>query len=103
MVPRKTGIIVNISSAGGLTYAMNASYGIGKAAQDRMAMDMNMELKGTGVTALAVRYAALRPFFHRSNFFGRSTGKDAVRRTLVVWPGGVKTELSTEHILNSER
>lgn len=72
MVPRKSGTIVNISSAGGLTYAMNAAYGIGKAGQDRMAQDMNMELKGTGVTALAV------------------------------WPGGVKTELSTEHILNTE-
>ena len=46
MVPQKKGVIVNISSAGGLTYVMNAAYGIGKAAQDRMAQDMNMELKG---------------------------------------------------------
>ena len=48
MVPQKKGVIVNISSAGGLTYVMNAAYGVGKAAQDRMAQDMNMELKGGG-------------------------------------------------------
>ena len=73
MVPRGTGIIVNISSAGGLRYLFNTAYGVGKAAQDRMAQDFNVELKGTGVHALAV------------------------------WPGAVKTELITEHILDNER
>ena len=73
MVPRGDGIILNISSPGGLTYLFNTAYGVGKAAQDRMAQDFNMELKGTGVKALAV------------------------------WPGAVKTELITEHILESDR
>ena len=27
----------------------NTAYGVGKAAQDRMSQDFNMELKGTGV------------------------------------------------------
>ena len=49
MVPRGDGIIVNISSPGGLTYLFNTAYGVGKAAQDRMSQDFNMELKGTGV------------------------------------------------------
>lgn len=32
MVPRKSGLIVNISSAGGLAYLFNVAYGIGKEA-----------------------------------------------------------------------
>ena len=70
MVPRGSGLIANISSAGGLTYLFNTAYGVGKAAQDRMAQDFNVELKGTGVYALAV------------------------------WPGAVKTELIQENILD---
>ena len=73
MVPRGDGLICNISSGGGLTYLFNTAYGVGKAAQDRMAQDFNVELKGTGVKALAV------------------------------WPGAVKTELITEHILENNR
>ncbi len=39
MVPRKQGLIVNISSFGGQTYLFNVAYGIGKTAVDRMAID----------------------------------------------------------------
>ena len=52
-----------MSSPGGLSYLFNTAYGVGKAAQDRMAQDFNHELRGTGVHALAI------------------------------WPGAVKTEL----------
>jgi dehydrogenase/reductase SDR family protein 1 len=31
MVPKRSGLIVNISSAGGLGYFLNVAYGIGKA------------------------------------------------------------------------
>lgn len=70
MVERGNGIIVNMSSPGGLTYLFNTAYGVGKAAQDRMAQDFNVELKGTGVYALSI------------------------------WPGAVKTELILENVLN---
>ena len=73
MVPRGDGIILNMSSPGGLTYLFNTAYGVGKAAQDRMAQDFNKELKGTGVKALAL------------------------------WPGAVKTELISEHFLTNDR
>ena len=33
---RARGLIVNISSAGGLQYAFSVAYGVGKAAVDRM-------------------------------------------------------------------
>ncbi|XP_013381817.1 dehydrogenase/reductase SDR family member 1 [Lingula anatina] len=45
MVPRKEGLIVNISSAGGLSYLFNVAYGIGKEACDRMAADCAIELR----------------------------------------------------------
>ena len=31
MVPAKTGLIVNVSSHGGILYTFNAPYGVGKA------------------------------------------------------------------------
>jgi len=39
------GLIVNVSSAGGLQYVMNVPYGVGKAALDRMSSDMALELR----------------------------------------------------------
>ena len=50
MTDRKTGLIVNISSGGGLRYLFNVAYGIGKAACDRMAADCAIELKNDNVT-----------------------------------------------------
>jgi dehydrogenase/reductase SDR family protein 1 len=38
MVPNKRGLIVNISSGGGLRYLFNVPYGVGKAACDRMGL-----------------------------------------------------------------
>ena len=32
MVPTKSGLIVNISSFGGISYVFNVAYGVGKAA-----------------------------------------------------------------------
>jgi NAD(P)-dependent dehydrogenase (short-subunit alcohol dehydrogenase family) len=50
MVPRKQGLIVNISSFGGVRYLFNVAYGVGKAAVDRMAVDCGIELKKHNVT-----------------------------------------------------
>lgn len=63
MVKRHSGLIVNISSAGGLRYLFTVAYGVGKAAMDRMAADMAHELFGKGVTVISL------------------------------WPGAVKTEV----------
>jgi len=73
MIPRGSGIIVNMSSPGGLTYLFNTAYGVGKAAQDRMAQDFDIELQGTGVHAVAI------------------------------WPGPVRTELVNEHIRDADK
>jgi len=65
MVPRKKGLIVVVSSVGGLRYLFNVAYGIGKAACDRLAADTAAELYRHHVTSISL------------------------------WPGAVRTELIT--------
>jgi len=71
MVPQKSGLIVNISSGGGLRYLFNVAYGVGKAGVDRMAADCAVELKKSNVSMVSL------------------------------WPGAVKTEYISENVLNS--
>ncbi|XP_045159175.2 dehydrogenase/reductase SDR family member 1-like [Mercenaria mercenaria] len=54
MVPRKSGIIINISSAGGSMCMFNPAYGIGKAGVDRMAADCALELKKHNVAFVSL-------------------------------------------------
>ncbi|GMS95463.1 hypothetical protein PENTCL1PPCAC_17638 [Pristionchus entomophagus] len=60
MVKNGKGLIVNVSSAGGLTYLFNVAYGVGKQALDRMSTDMAVELKSDGVTAVSLWPGAVR-------------------------------------------
>lgn len=69
MVEQKSGLIVNVSSVGGLRYLFSISYGIGKCAMDRMAADCAIELKKHNVTMVSL------------------------------WPGPVKTEEISSRIL----
>lgn len=62
MVARGSGLVVNVSSFGGLRYLFNIPYGVGKEACDRMMKDCSVELKKAGVVCLSL------------------------------WPGAVKTE-----------
>lgn len=72
MVPRQRGLICTLSSWGGLSYIFGVPYGVGKAACDRMAADMAIELKKQGVTSLSI------------------------------WPGIVGTELMTQFAAEME-
>ncbi|XP_075954140.1 dehydrogenase/reductase SDR family member 1 [Anarhichas minor] len=72
MVAQGRGLIVTISSMGGLRYLFNVPYGVGKAACDRLAADMAVELKSRGVASVSL------------------------------WPGAVKTELVSQMILDKE-
>jgi len=54
MVPRKQGLIVTISSPGGLRYLFNVPYGVGKAACDRLAADTGFELRKSNVASISL-------------------------------------------------
>ena len=47
-------LIVNVSSPGGQAYHFSSSYGAGKAGLDRLTADMALELRATGVAAVAL-------------------------------------------------
>ncbi|XP_025726032.1 dehydrogenase/reductase SDR family member 1 [Callorhinus ursinus] len=72
MVPAGRGLIVVISSLGGLQYFFNVPYGVGKAACDRLAVDCAQELRRHGVS-----YVSL-------------------------WPGLVQTELIKEVMVKND-
>jgi dehydrogenase/reductase SDR family protein 1 len=54
MVPRRKGLIVNISSSGAAEYAWHVAYGVGKAALDRITRDTAHELRPHGVAVLSL-------------------------------------------------
>src|SRR5579871_2265925 len=54
MIAQGDGLIVNVSSSGAVQYAHTVSYGVGKAALDRMTADMAHELKPHGVAVVSV-------------------------------------------------
>ncbi|XP_070830223.1 dehydrogenase/reductase SDR family member 1 [Chaetodon trifascialis] len=72
MVAQGRGLIVTISSMGGLQYVFNVPYGVGKAACDRLAVDMAVELRSRGVTSVSL------------------------------WPGAVQTELVSQLVLEKD-
>ena len=59
MVQQKRGLIVFTSGSGAAHYVYGPGYGAHKAAQDKMAWDMGVDLRDTGVTALSVWMGAL--------------------------------------------
>lgn len=72
MVAQGHGLIVIISSMGGLRYLFNVAYGVGKAACDRLAADMAFELRNRGVVSVSL------------------------------WPGAVQTELISQFVLEKD-
>jgi len=85
MVPRQRGLICTLSSWGGLSYIFGVPYGVGKAACDRMAADMAIELKPHNIASLSIwpgivgtelmtQFAAEMGLDQRPTAPGRSTG-----------------------------
>lgn len=53
-------LIVNVSARGAVQYKYNVVYGVGKAALDRMTMDMAADLGGTAVSVVSVWPGTIR-------------------------------------------
>jgi NAD(P)-dependent dehydrogenase (short-subunit alcohol dehydrogenase family) len=60
MIPRRSGLIVHTSSFGGTCYMHGPAYGAGKAAVDKMAHDMAVELRAHGVAVISIWMGLLR-------------------------------------------
>jgi len=58
-----SGLIVNISSRGGLGYVYSASYGVGKAGVNRMAQDFAIELKDHNCAAVSLSPSKVKTEF----------------------------------------
>jgi dehydrogenase/reductase SDR family member 1 len=57
------GLIVNVSSPGGLSYHFSSSYGAGKAGLDRLSADMALELKPKGIACVSLYPGAVATEF----------------------------------------
>lgn len=60
MVPRRRGLLVQVSSFGGASYTFNVAYGVAKCALDRLTADMARELAGDGVDAVTIYPGVVR-------------------------------------------
>ena len=58
MVRNQSGLMVQVSSFGGVTYLFDIGYGVGKAGLDRLTADMATELKSHGVHAVTLHPGA---------------------------------------------
>ena len=75
MVPREQGLIVTISSWGGLSPIFGVAYGTGKSACDRLAAEMAAELKPYNVTSIAL-WPGIVGTEHISEFVEEAKAKD---------------------------
>ena len=60
MVPRRTGLIANISFHAVREYVGNVIYGISKAATDKLTADMAHELRAHGISAVSIHPGMVR-------------------------------------------
>jgi dehydrogenase/reductase SDR family member 1 len=54
MIPRRAGLVVNVSSHGSQDYILSVPYGIGKAAIDKLTHDTALELREHGIAVVSL-------------------------------------------------
>ncbi len=59
MIARRHGLIVFTSGSGGVHYVFGPAYGAHKAGVDKLAADMAVDFRGTGVTSVSIWMGAL--------------------------------------------
>ncbi|XP_070701768.1 dehydrogenase/reductase SDR family member 1 [Pempheris klunzingeri] len=100
MVAQGRGLIINVSSIGGLQYLFNVAYGVGKAACDRLASDMAVELKSRGVASVSLWPGAVQTELVSQYILEKDTPQGVDSRFKDVFANGETTELSGKCIVN---
>ncbi|XP_034087986.1 dehydrogenase/reductase SDR family member 1 [Gymnodraco acuticeps] len=100
MVAQGQGLIVTISSMGGLRYLFNVPYGVGKAACDRLAADMAVELKSRGVASVSLWPGAVQTELVSQLILEKETPESADSKLKDAFTNGETTELSGMCIVN---
>ncbi|XP_042354458.1 dehydrogenase/reductase SDR family member 1 [Plectropomus leopardus] len=100
MVAQGRGLIVTISSMGGLGYIFNVPYGVGKAACDRLAADMAVELKSRGVASVSLWPGAVRTEFVSQFILEKETPHGVDSKYKDLFANGESTEVSGLCIVN---
>jgi len=59
MLPQRKGLVVFTSSSGAVHYAFGPAYGVPKAGTDKMAADMAVDFKDTGIAAVSIWMGSL--------------------------------------------
>jgi NAD(P)-dependent dehydrogenase (short-subunit alcohol dehydrogenase family) len=59
MLPQRQGLVVFTSSSGAVHYAFGPAYGVPKAGTDKMAADMAVDFKDTGIAAISIWMGSL--------------------------------------------
>ncbi len=59
MLPQHKGLVVFTSSSGAAHYAFGPAYGVPKAGTDKMAADMSVDFKDTGIAAVSIWMGSL--------------------------------------------
>ena len=99
MVPQHSGLMVAISGYVGVTYTYNSIFGTTKAATDRMARDMAIELKPHNVTSISLWQGFTfteRAQQNLKNFEGMAAQLNSAAGTSVEFPGRVIAALAAD-------
>lgn len=100
MVAQGHGLIVTISSMGGLRYLFNVAYGVGKAACDRLAADMAFELRNRGVVSVSLWPGAVQTELVSQLVMEKDVPQNVDPKMKEVFVNGESTELSGKCIVN---
>ncbi|CAL8347986.1 unnamed protein product [Merluccius merluccius] len=98
MAARGRGLLVTVSSMGGLKYLFNVPYGVGKAACDRLAADMAVELRQSGVASVSLWPGAV-PTELVSQMLNSEKSQSVDPKFKALWADGESTELSGKCIV----
>lgn len=92
MIYQRSGLIVNISSPGAVSYAFNAAYGAAKAGVDKLSADMAQDLRPYDVSVVSL----WPPFTRTEKYLAQAGQVDLSRARSPEFTGKVVVALATD-------